>query len=105
MKEQTKKFKQFFSIGQEVYYAIHPDRKNIPFSIQLEEKSLIGKIQECKVTWESAKMVGTDLLTFAKWPEAYFGDRLRGPFTTKKKCQEYLTKTLPTFDHEGHLTS
>lgn len=105
MKEQTKKFKQFFSIGQEIFYAIHPDRKNIAFNFPPDQKHLVGKIQKLKVIWESSKSVGTDKTTFAKWPEAYFGDRLRGPFTTEKKCQEYLAKSMPIFDHEGHLTS
>lgn len=108
--------KQFFKLGQKVFYAIHPDRKSIPFNMSdFDRKNNIGKIVELEVVGETPKILTTKLLSpvetwservvFSKWPQKYFGDGGIGPFSTVAKCQEYLKKSMPVFDHDGNLTN
>jgi len=104
MDKLTHKFKRFFQVGQKIYYAIHPDRKNLPFNMSdFDRKNNVGKIQELDVVDETAKTLVTKDIVFSKWPEAYFGDRKRGPFSSVTKCQDYLNAPLPVFDHDGNL--
>lgn len=48
-----------------------------------------------------SKVTG-EVTTFVKWPNAYFGDKLRGPFTTREKAKKSLEwKRTLKFDHDG----
>jgi hypothetical protein len=43
-----------------------------------------------------------ELTCFVKWPQAYFGDKGRGPFTTEKKAKEgAATRKNMRFDADG----